>query len=179
MKRELVKEIKKIPIENTNISDITDKIISYLNVNEYPIPIVKIARAMNFIIGKQELDDTFSGYIAIGDKIQEKFEKDRLICVNSKDNLGHQRFTIAHELAHFLFDYRGGEYYNTYKTTDVNNSSEKRANKFAANLLMPTKEFKRKYNKLNGDDNRIEKLMGYFEVSRKAINLRIIELDLL
>ena len=44
---------------------------------------------------------------------------------------------------------------------------------------MPTKEFKRKYNKLNGDDNRIEKLMGYFEVSRKAINLRIIELDLL
>lgn len=180
MEQGFIDEIIKMERNNIDISEITDKIIRDLNINEYPIPIVKIVQALDFIVGKQKLQETFSGYIAIGEKIREKFGKDRFICVNSTDCIGHQRFTIAHELAHFLFDFKkSATYYNTYRTTDSDNKIEKRANAFAANLLMPAEEFRRIYNDILADnEKKIEILMKYFEVSRRAIDLRIIELGL-
>lgn len=181
MNQELIEEIRNMPNDIENISDITQKIIKDLKSKEFPIPIVKIMKELNFLVGMQELEDNLSGYIVISEDIVKKFGKDKLICVNSKDSLGHQRFTIAHELAHFLFDFnpaQSNEFYNTYRTDDVENEKEQRANKFAANLLMPEEEFTKIYNDLCNDDEKFEKLIKYFEVSRRAIDRRIIELGL-
>lgn len=181
MNQELIEEIRTMPNDIENISDITQKIIKDLKSKEFPIPIVKIMKELNFLVGMQELEDNLSGYIVISENIVKKFGKDKLICVNSKDSLGHQRFTIAHELAHFLFDFnpaQSKEYYNTYRTDDVNDENEKRANKFAANLLMPEDEFKKVYMQLYEDEEKFSKLIEYFEVSRRAIDRRIIELGL-
>ena len=52
------------------------------------------------------------------------------------------------------------------------------ANKFAANLLMPEKEFEQQYNKYYNDIDLYAKLEEYFQVSRRAIDRRIIELGL-
>lgn len=182
MNEKLIEEIRNMPSHIEKVSDITKKIIQDLKSQEFPIPIVKIMKELNFLVGTQELEDNLSGYIVIDNVVEKKFGKDRLICVNSKDSLGHQRFTIAHELAHFIFDYKPTEnnleYYNTYKTDDEDDEIERRANKFAANLLMPEDEFKRKYNELKNDDEKYIKLVEYFEVSRRAIDRRIVELGL-
>ena len=181
MNQELIDEIRTMSKDIENISDITQKIIKDLKSKKFPIPIVKIMKELNFLVGMQELEDNLSGYIVISEDIVKKFGKDKLICVNSKDSLGHQRFTIAHELAHFLFDFnpvQSNEYYNTYRTDDVDNEKEQRANKFAANLLMPEEEFAKIYSDLCNDDEKFEKLIKYFEVSRRAIDRRIIELGL-
>ena len=180
MEQKLIDEIRKMPKDVDKISDITEKIINDLKSKKYPIPIIKIMKELNFIVGKQRLEDDLSGYIVINDEIERKFGKKKMICVNSEDNWGHQRFTIAHELAHYLFDYdmKEPEFYNTYRTTEVNSEKEIRANKFAANLLMPEKEFKKQYNKFYNDIYIYSKLEEYFQVSRRAIDRRIIELGL-
>lgn len=181
MNQQLIDEIRTMPNNVDSIAKITQKIIRDLKSKEFPIPIVKIMKELNFLVGTQELEDNLSGYIVISEDIVKKFGNDKLICVNSKDSFGHQRFTIAHELAHFLFDYapvQSDEYYNTYRTDDVDDEKEQRANKFAANLLMPEEEFRAKYEELRYDDDKLAKLIKYFEVSKKAVLLRIRELEI-
>ena len=165
-----------MPHDISKMPEISEKIIDSLKNKEFPIPIIKIMKELGFAVGVQKLPDPLSGYIAVSKDVEKKFKKDGIICVNSKDSLGHQRFTIAHELAHFLFDYNieNKEYYNTYNTNDVENDVEKRANTFAANLLMPEKEFKQKYL----DNWEIEALKKYFGVSERAIIKRVVELEL-
>lgn len=169
-------------IKNMNMSKIANTIIDDLKTKEFPIPIIKIMKELGFIVGQQELENELSGYIVIGNEVKEKFGANKLICVNSKDSLGHQRFTIAHELAHYLFDFNEGqlEFYNTYRTNEVDSLEEERANQFAANLLMPEDEFKKVYDDLRSksDSNIFEKLVNHFQVSRRAIDRRIIELRL-
>lgn len=180
MDQKLINEIRKMPNDIEYIPNITQKIIDDLKTKEFPIPIIKIMKELGFIVGQQELENELSGYIVISEEIVKKFGKNKMICVNSKDSLGHQRFTIAHELAHFLFDYcdSNSEFYNTYKTNDVENDVENRANKFAAELLMPEDEFLKQYKKMGKDLQIIGKLAEYFQVSTRAIDRRFIELGL-
>lgn len=64
-----------------------------------------------------------------------------VMLVNSDDNYGRQRFTLAHELAHMLFgdadlfwaDYRKG----AAESGGYGAPREKRANRFAGSFLMP------------------------------------------
>lgn len=181
MDQKLINEIREMPREIENLPNITKKIIDDLKSKEFPIPIVKIVGDLNFFVGKQQMEDNLSGYIVISDEVKERFGKRKLICVNTKDSIGHQRFTIAHELAHYLFDYdenENCEFYNTYKTDEVQSDEEIRANKFAANLLMPEEEFKRQYNIFIHSESFYQNMTEYFQVSKKAVARRIDELGL-
>lgn len=180
MDQKLVNEIRTMPNDISNICNITKKIIDDLKTKEFPIPIIKIMKELDFLVGQQELEDELSGYIVISDDVRKKFGKEKMICVNTKDSLGHKRFTIAHELAHYLFDYsrERAEFYNTYKTNDADNPREQRANRFAAELLMPEDEFMKQYKKLSGETQIVKKLAEYFQVSTRAIDRRFIELGL-
>lgn len=160
---------------------ICDRILQELNVDEkQSVPIVEIAKRMGFKIYQRELEPELSGFIAVDDAIKEKLGSDKAIFVNINDELGHQRFVIAHELAHYLFDYDvkkdKGEYYNTYFKNSHKSFMEMRANKFAANLLMPREWF---LNELRNIDavsmDTIKKLQDRFEVQEKAIFKRVLE----
>jgi Zn-dependent peptidase ImmA (M78 family)/DNA-binding XRE family transcriptional regulator len=59
------------------------------------------------------------------------------VFVNSRDPLAVQNFTLAHELAHVLFDWRRGVTADTDFFAQRQDPVETRANVFAANLLMP------------------------------------------
>ena len=65
MDQKLVEEIRKMPNDVDNISKITEKIINDLKSKRYPIPIVSIMKKLDFIVGKQKLEDDLSGYIVI------------------------------------------------------------------------------------------------------------------
>ena len=159
-------------------------ILDRLGIEEVPIPIVAIMKSLNFQVVAGELKDEISGIIGIDDDLAKNFKSSKVIAINNKDNVGHQRFTMAHELAHYLFDFDVSNqivYYNTYNTFEDENEEERRANYFAANLLMPEKKFKKEFDNVVIKNNlyvTVEKLSQIFQVSGEAVRRRISELSL-
>lgn len=156
-------------------------------------PIVAIAKHLGFVIFKGEFENLTgqnsdyrdaSGMITIDGQLVENFGSDKVLVINPKENLGHRRFTIAHELAHYLFDFNETKQYryvNFYRTNEVSNQVEIRASRFAA-LLMPVKLFKERYTYLTNSKNityyeLVNKLADEFQVSPTAIVRRIDELS--
>lgn len=102
-----------------------------------------------------------------------------IISVDSACSPERQRFSVAHELGHWMYD-RGG----TYQTcqvgdiTSVPNSidREKRANQFAADLLMPNSMFKPRAKNRPISFNTVNDLAGEFCSSRTATAIRLVQL---
>ena len=152
------------------------------NENTIVVPVVNIAKQMKFDTFQKRLRLWFlSGFIGISRFYKRKYGTDHVICTNAKVHPYQQRFVIAHELAHFLFDYnhKNGLYFNTYRKNHHNKESERRANAFAANLLMPREVFVREYNKaklINSDPvYLVMYLSDLFKSPRKAVLKRIHE----
>ncbi len=178
---EVLNELRNENYSSKDVYKAADKLLRSTKYNTIPVDIVKLLQELDFTVGTQILDDDFCGYIAIDKSTSERFNSKGIIAVNKNDNIGHKRFTIAHELAHYIFDYnpKNESYYNTYKTNDVQTEEEIRANKFAANLLMPSNEFIDEYNSVREcDTNIVASLAEKFKVSAKAITKRMEELNL-
>ena len=183
--------VTKIRSEKNNICDMADRardVLHYFNVGETctDIPIVEILNKLGFKIYQTELEPTgLSAYIAVDPQYEEAFGSNKITCVHADESLGHKRFALAHELAHYLFDFNDNKqlcYYNTYFPNDIDEKvEEKRANKFAANLLMPEEVFKRKYDEykeLQSKADIVCALSKEFKVSPTAILKRFEELGI-
>lgn len=170
-----------------------DKSIMRLKNNAVATPIVGISKHFGFqnydmdfqgLSEKNEEYKNASGMIAISQKFKPIFKTDKVLLLNKTESSEHSRFTIAHELAHYLFDFneqREFEYINFYRTEDnYIDDVEKRASRFAAALLMPKSIFKTQYNSL------LDKKMSYYEIVTRlseiflapttAVDIRIKEL---
>lgn len=171
-------DVEKIEIIATEIREM-------FGLKETPTQIANILNKVGFKIYSLEMDETLSGRIGIANEFKEILGSKKILQINSKDNRGHQRFTMAHELGHYIFDYDGhNRYANAYSLAedDVNSSGEIRVNRFAAALLMPKNIFVDKYTArktLGLDEVSICKsLAEEFEVSETAVSKRIVELGL-
>ncbi len=86
-------------------------------------------------------------------------------------------FTIAHELGHYVLHYllipnsKSPLCFTRYGSGPI----EWQANRFAASLLMPQSIFTEAYGKYRGN---ISLLSGYFDVSSKAVEIRVQSLRL-
>lgn len=188
MYSKLVDEIRKKPCQISDMSARAQEVLKYFNIKDCSggVPIVEILTKLGFRIFQSDLKpEGLSAYIAVNPKFEEVFESNKITCVHMEDNIGHKRFALAHELAHYLFDFDENEnlcYYNTYFPTDEEDSlEEKRANKFAANLLMPEKVFIKKYmeyEKNNGKADTVNELGHQFLVSTTAVLRRFKELGI-
>lgn len=197
MCRQLIQEIRQLDRSIEGMPECAERILQYFKVTEdMQTPIVYIMKKMGIVALRGAFKtEGLSAYIAVNASYREKYGSNKIACVNEKESLGHQRFALAHELAHYLFDYdevNNPTYYNTYfidKNGDDNSENIKynrdgvniecRANKFAAALLMPEETFKRKYDEFQEsyrDKNAtIDALSQFFEVSKTAIERRIAE----
>ncbi|MCI8286906.1 MAG: ImmA/IrrE family metallo-endopeptidase [Lachnospiraceae bacterium] len=179
---EIQQNRNKYTIED--IPEIAQRILDKLDIKEAPVPIVAIMKSLKFQVVSADMEDEISGVIGIDDELNRNFISSKVIAVNNKDSFGHQRFTMAHELAHYLFDFdvsRRIVYYNAYNTKEVESEEEHRANFFAANLLMPEKLFREEFPKALVRNNlylTVEKLSDIFQVSREAVRRRLLELSL-
>ena len=110
--------------------------------------IIQIAKIMGFEIFHTQFEKDkreLSGMIGISENFKKDFGSEKIIILNSMDSDEHMLFTIAHEIAHYIYDYNPEthkEYFNKYKTDEIQTDEEKRANRFAAAFLMPEKKFR-------------------------------------
>lgn len=141
------------------------------NQSNYPVKIIKLANELGISVYSTSFKNDISGAIL-------KKDNKYIIYVNEKDNKNRQRFTIAHEIAHFLLhedrigdnltDIPDGIMYRSR----LSNIYEKQANRLASEILIP---FKLLRNLLLENVTDISKLANLFEVSKEAIRIRLKE----
>lgn len=170
---------------------IASKVLSDLDYYFYDgaTPIVKIAKDFGFKIYKKKLSPKLSGDICINGNTNDIYGYNQIILVNEEEPLFHQRFVIAHELAHYLFEYVGNSAYinksimfsDTYYRDQHETPQEQRANAFAAEILMPRNLFIKQYNiskqvELNSLYTN-KYLSEFFETTIDSIQRRIMEVS--
>ena len=135
-----------------------------------PLDVEGVIKKFGIKLVREEMDVDLSGYI-------EKRHDTWVIGINKYQTPRRQRFTLAHELAHFLFDRASLE---TGRHTDSImlrsedlNSVEQRANEFAADLLMPKEQF---HAKVTAGIRDVSELSEQFDVSEAAIRYRAYKL---
>jgi Zn-dependent peptidase ImmA (M78 family) len=145
------------------------------------VPVEKIAKDHGIEIKHLDLSSDVSGAM----KREGKSGKP-IIIVNGTHSDVRQRFTIAHELGHFLLHAMSPQYIDKQKVYFRDNDSstgediiEVQANQFAAELLMPINSLKKDFFEnsklIEGDDPKklIEKLAEKYKVSEQAMSIRI------
>jgi len=152
-------------------------------------PIVKIAKEFDFKTYKETLNNNKSGDIHINGATQERYGHNQVILVNKTEEFFHQRFVVAHELAHYLFDFLGNTHYedknilffDSYTKDQHDTPEEKRANAFAAEIMMPRELFIEQYHTAKQVDNSrmfiLLYLSRFFETSIESIEKRIVEVS--
>lgn len=157
------------------VSDLLDK----FNINNAPVDVKKIANKLNIEIKIKPYKghDDLSGIL-----VRDYHET--FIGVNALHPKQRQRFTIAHELGHFLLhevdrlfiDKKISIYYRHSRATDGNNEKETEANNFAGMLLIPTKflEEDLKNEEIDIlDEEIIKRLAKKYKVSEQAMSIRL------
>lgn len=141
---------------------------------QIPVPVVEIARKLDIgVFSNPKYQGDKNGHIELNQ------DGKTLIIVNENQSSGRKRFTIAHEIAHFVYDM---DYLQEHRVIDRDGNAadptyrkrERRANEFAAELLMPEEQFIKQWIELNN----MERLAAYFGVSRPAATYRAINLGL-
>jgi|SRR5690606_155486 len=138
---------------------------------EPPVKVGALAKEFGVVVKKATLKPGISGEIK---KENEGF----VIRVNRHDVVARQRFTLAHEIAHFLLhqDYIGdGLEDDMLYRSRLSNPLEMEANSLAAEILMPKHlldSLKEKYLDIASKDLRLEKMAKELEVSTDALSYR-------
>lgn len=154
---------------------------------ELAVPVVSIAKNLGIRVYSADMEGGESGYIFAGGTTEELYGAGEVIVVSKKEPIGHQRFVIAHETAHYLLDYLANPKYKNkdllfkeaYRQMPHNTQTELRADYFAAELLMPKKLFIQQYNEImkrsKDRDVTIMCLADYFKVKISSVEKRIKE----
>lgn len=165
------KQTHEPPLLEGNVNDVIKNIADLgLISDKGRVDIVAYVKQINGVnlIFDGELSSSQSGYLT---KEGDKW----IIGVNKNHNPKRQRFTIAHELAHFILHKGEEEYFEDEIFFRDNNltSIEFAANNFAANLLMPETFIREAIS--NGVTN-LEDLANNFNVSVMAVKNRVLSL---
>lgn len=152
-------------------------------VDSYPVPVEKIALSLGVDVMPYNLGDEVSGILAINDG-------KGTIGYNLQHSKGRQRFTVAHELGHYIMHRNSKKelfvdkdyivkFRSNKKYSSTELKQEKEANAFAAALLMPKNFVLNELSKEQTitENDLIEVLAKRFEVSVPAMTYRIADLN--
>lgn len=153
------------------------KSIIMLHQKAPPIPVGAIAANLGLSVKLATLPDAVSGEIRRVAK--NEAEAEFAIRVNRHEDKRRQRFTLAHEIAHFLLhadkikDSLSDDV--LYRST-LSNRLEAEANKLATDILMPATLINNELTSLKdvtSEDQRVALLASLFEVSEVAMSIRL------
>ncbi len=163
-----------------------ESLLAKFKVAGGPVPVEKIARSLGIDIKPDNVDDDLSGFI-----VRDGRSKRTVIGVNKSHHARRQRFTIAHELGHYLLhkgqtvhldENRGAFTVNLRNSESAKGEDpeEREANLFAAELLMPAKFLQQDLYEedldLLGDSDVLAKLAKKYDVSVQALTFRLANL---
>lgn len=139
-----------------------------------PVDPKTIAEFLGFTVLPYDLPDTTSGLTFIEEGV-------KAIGVNSRHAPTRQRFSIAHELGHYLnghesYDSGGTHIESQPSYLNPQQRQEIEANEFAAELLMPTDWLKHDVAELGADGAALAKRYG---VSEQAMWIQLLDLKLM
>ncbi|MEA5576070.1 ImmA/IrrE family metallo-endopeptidase [Anabaena sp. UHCC 0451] len=146
-----------------------------------PIKLDAILKEHNISVRKEKLEDKTSGMLVIKDSYA-------IIGINDNHHPNRQRFTIAHELGHFLLHHTVSNvfidsslvFFRDEKASEGTKRQEIEANTFAAELLMPESVLIEKVRNLPPDDDKaVKELADEFAVSVQALTIRLTKLGLI
>jgi Zn-dependent peptidase ImmA (M78 family) len=139
------------------------------------VDVVRLPSMLGIKLHYAFLSDGISGMI---EKIGESFQ----LTLNANDPYTRQRFTLAHELGHYMLHRHligdGVDDDRAYRSTDVGKyhntaigpKEETEANRFAANLLMPRLAINEHWSK---EGATVSQMAQLFEVSEHAMSIRV------
>lgn len=152
--------------------EVKDLINRYQNMQ--PIPLGKLASELGVLVKSSTLPVGISGEI----KPDTDSGSGYIIRVNRHENKSRQRFTLAHELAHFLLhrdDIGNGVQDSVLYRSRLSDKREAEANRLAADILMPWSILQEKlklYQKCSADQ-KIQKIAEDLGVSTTALEIRL------
>jgi Zn-dependent peptidase ImmA (M78 family) len=148
-----------------------------------PVDIQAIIQAHNIPIRTQPLEDAVSGILVVKND-------HATIGVNESHHPNRQRFTLAHELGHFLlhsdstnvFIDASPVFFRDKTSSEGSKLQEIEANAFAAELLMPEHMLRKitQNQPLDAfDEGAVRRLATQFGVSTQAMTIRLTKLGLI
>lgn len=177
-------------IRRKYIRELAESILDQHRVKKGRVDVEEIARKMGIEVRSEGVDPDLSGFL-----FRDASTKKAIIGVNGAHHSNRQRFTMAHELGHYLL--HAGEpvhvdganvAYRINRRDETsamgNDDSEREANLFAAELLMPARFLARdvaavKDSDLLDPDNLVSKLATEYGVSAQALTFRLQNLGLI
>jgi Zn-dependent peptidase ImmA (M78 family) len=163
---------------------IEEKVLQLLQSNHIlrpPVPVALIANNAGILIREAPTGTNISGaLIRTGGIVY--------IAVNNAHHSNRQRFTIAHELAHFYLEHVAADVHvdgdftikRDEKSSTATDEYEILANQFAASLLMPSHFIVRDVTELLPiDQEKVKRLSRKYQVSEQAMTIRLTNLGFL
>lgn len=176
-----------MPIRRKLVQARAVQILSEAGVTQAPVNVEMIARRFGVDVKYTPADDSLSGFL-----LRDQETGKTLIGVNSNQHRLRQRFTVAHELGHYLLhdqepvhvDRREAGFQVKLRSSASSagtDMDEIEANLFAAELLMPAEFLRRDlsaYDRLDvfEDDPLFNDLKEKYQVSIRALTIRLAHL---
>jgi Zn-dependent peptidase ImmA (M78 family) len=156
------------------------RLLASLGIAKPPVDVQRLAHSLGVSVRFADAPTSdLSGFLARSDSTKSGF----VIGVNRDHSTKRQRFTIAHELAHFALSHEGDVHVDRSiiakrdsRSSMASDSCEMEANQFAAELLMPSSWLSRAIQQRRSgqlDDDAIDELAERFEVSVQAMTIRL------
>lgn len=150
-------------------------ILAQYNLYSIPVNVLALASKLGIRVFEEALPEDISGILDL---------RNMPIIMVNQDHVRHrQRFSIAHEIGHFVLHRPRGihvdkrTYYRNSKSAEGLDDIEIEANRFAAELLMPAdlviREIENYSDLIDSNDDVISVLADSFEVSATAMGFRI------
>ncbi len=156
---------------NSGNREKAESILKLARITEAPVDITKVAESLGFKVIPFDFPKKRRGMLIIENGV-------KAIGVNKVDPQAVQRYTVAHELGHYLNGHEHKENQFIEDETrfyDHHFQQEKEADLFSSELLMP-KDFLEKDLATMGLD--IPKLIEKYQVSEQALWIRLTSLRL-
>lgn len=155
------------------------ELLEITNSISLPIPIKDIIKKLGIKLSPYDLGDDVSGVLVIDNENCK-------IGYNSTESHVRQRFTLAHELGHFILHKNKHQdifvdnvtyMFRKSNSKSVDYKIEMEANQFAASILMPASLIEKEIEILNdgsiSDHDLIAELANKFKVSQIAMTFRL------
>ncbi|MBS0044416.1 ImmA/IrrE family metallo-endopeptidase [Shewanella sp. M16] len=158
----------RIPSEFENLATPTDVTTFAQNngVSTSPLDVSALTKLLGITMHLEPMDGEESGSL-VKDKKTGKW----VMKVNSLHHFNRQRFTIAHEIGHYIKHSMQSEHFQdkTFFRNGETNRMEMEANQFAAELLMPAQDY---HLFVETSSAKVEDIAEHFQVSSMAVRIR-------